>query len=237
MIDKLSLDLLPRVLVLAGPSGSGKSEISANLALQLNRSGSVVLIDLDLVKPLFRLRNARQGIERFKIHLVTPGGEWDNSDFPVVPGEVNRWLSSDKRVIIDVGGNGQGAKILNQYRNLLDQAEFLMFFVCNPYRPFSGSPQSLQEQLESIESQTGLKVKGIVSNPHLKEHTDSEIIKFGHALVEDFSQRTGLPVLLVAVREDLVPSVSFRTTPILPLKVFIRLPWEYESAEWKEEHV
>ncbi|MGB9833917.1 MAG: zeta toxin family protein [bacterium] len=227
MENLLNARLFPRILVLAGPSGAGKSEISANLALNLNLDGNVVLIDLDLIKPLFRLRNARGEIQRLKIHLVTSGGEWDSSDLPVIPAEVNRWLVSENRVIIDVGGDGQGARILNQYRDILGKQNYLTLFVANPYRPFSQTVQSLEVQLESIEEQTGTKVKGLVSNPHLKEHTNPEIIKSGHAIVEELSEKLGLPIFFVAVREDLVPLVNFLEVPLLPLKFFIRPPWEY----------
>ena len=44
-----------RILVLVGNYGSGKTEISLNLALKLARRGEkVTLVDLDIVNPYFR---------------------------------------------------------------------------------------------------------------------------------------------------------------------------------------
>lgn len=226
MVNSFSLHLLPRILILAGPSGAGKSEISANLALRLNLDSNVVLIDLDLVKPFFRLRNARNEIQSLKIQLVTSGGEWDHTDLPVIPAEVNRWLLSPNRVIIDVGGEGQGSRLLNQYHDILESQNPLTLFVANPYRPFSRTVEELSAQLESIQEQTRAKIKGIVSNPHLKEFTNLEIIKSGHAIVENFSGRSGLPIFFLAVREDLAPLLTFSEVPLLPLRFFIRPPWE-----------
>jgi len=223
----INLRCLSRILVLSGPSGAGKSEISVNLALKLNQDKGVVLIDLDLIKPFFRLRNARSEIQNLKVRLITSAGEWDSTDLPVIPAEVNRWLLSPNRVIIDVGGEGQGARILKQYRDTLESQNSLVLFVANPYRPFSRTVQELKEQLESIQEHTGMSIKGIISNPHLKEFTDLEIIRTGHAIVEDFSKKSGLPILLLAVREDLVPLLTSSEIPLLPLKFFIRPPWEY----------
>lgn len=221
--------VFPKVVVLAGPSGSGKSEISANLALKLSANGEVTLIDLDLVKPLFRLRNARGEIRKLKINFISPGGEWDSSDLPVFPGDFQRCLYSSNRLIIDVGGDGQGAKILNQISHTFEEQNSLILFVANPFRPFSRRVKDLIEQLENIERQTGIKIRGIVSNPHLKEHTHEGIIKSGHAIVEQFSQEVCLPIFFLAVREDLVPFIGDYGLPLLPLKVFIRPPWDYPS--------
>lgn len=219
--------IFPKVIVLAGPSGAGKSEISANLALKLSLDGDVALIDLDLIKPLFRLRNARSEIRRLRINFISPGGEGDTSDLPIFPAEIHRFLNSSSRLIIDVGGDGQGAKILNQFTDFLPDATSLILFVANPYRPFSRKVEDLKGQLQSLEFQTGIKVKGIVSNPHLKEQTDETIIISGHAIVEEFSREVCLPIFFLAVREDLVPFLGNFDLPLLPLKVFIRPPWDY----------
>lgn len=221
--------VFPKIIVLAGPSGSGKSEISANLAWKFSSNGEVVLIDLDLIKPLFRLRNARGEIQRLKINLVSPGGQWDTSDLPVFPGDIHRYFNSTHRLIIDVGGDGQGVKILHQISNWFQDPNSLVLFVANPFRPFSRKVGDLIEQLKNIERQGGIKVKGIVSNPHLKEHTHEGIIKSGHAIVEQFSKEVCLPIFFLAVREDLVPFLCDYGLPLLPLKVFIRPPWDYQS--------
>ena len=63
-------------LVLVGHFGSGKTEIAVNLALALaaERPG-VNLVDLDLVKPYFRCRLARDAVGPRGVRLVAPEGE------------------------------------------------------------------------------------------------------------------------------------------------------------------
>ena len=51
---------LDGIIVIAGNYGSGKTEISINLAINRKRSGlNVRIADLDLVNPYFRTREAR----------------------------------------------------------------------------------------------------------------------------------------------------------------------------------
>ena len=64
-----------RILVLVGNYGSGKTEISLNLALKLARRGEkVTLVDLDIVNPYFRSRERRDLLESAGIRLISSWG-------------------------------------------------------------------------------------------------------------------------------------------------------------------
>ncbi len=63
-----------RVTVFVGHFGSGKTEIALNGALDLAATGEpVTLVDLDVVKPYFRSRAARNLLEQAGVELVAPG--------------------------------------------------------------------------------------------------------------------------------------------------------------------
>jgi hypothetical protein len=203
---------LKRVVVLAGPSGSGKSEISLNLACR-GRQGvlePVVLVDLDVVKPLFRLRNLRAQIEPLRLRFITSGKEWDGADLPILPSQLGRWLESDQTVIVDLGGGEAGARVLAQYASSLPLEETEMLFVANPNRPFARDAQESLTALRGIEANTGIPFTGLASNPHLKEYTALSTIMDGHKLVEELSFQSGLPIAFIAVREDLAAAVRAR---------------------------
>ncbi|MCX5970655.1 MAG: zeta toxin family protein [Coprothermobacterota bacterium] len=201
---------MKRVVILAGPSGSGKSEISLNLALQCKQQEPVVLVDLDIIKPLFRLRNLRAQIEPLRLRFVTSGREWDGADMPVLPSQLGRWLESDQTVIIDLGGDGAGARVLAQYTSSLPIKETEMLFVANPNRPFARDAEECLAALRGIEANSGIPFTALVSNPHLKEYTALSTILDGHYLVEELSRLSGLPIACIAVREDLAPAVRAR---------------------------
>lgn len=223
-------------MIVAGPSGSGKSEVSVNLCRRLKRQEPVALVDLDIVKPLFRLRNMRPYLEPFHLRLISSGEQWDLADLPVLPGDLGSWLLSNSRVVIDLGGEGAGARVIRQYQSVLDGQDAEVFFVANPYRPFSTTAEALALQLAEIESFTGLTIHRLISNPHLKEHSSLAKILSGHRVVEEFASLSGRPVLFLAVREDLVSAVCKAVAvPILPMKLFIQPPWEVPDIR-KEEH-
>ena len=65
-----------RVIVLVGGFGSGKTEVSVNLAKFLAgpKNSPVTIVDLDLVNPYFRTREALQEMEALGIRVIAPAG-------------------------------------------------------------------------------------------------------------------------------------------------------------------
>ena len=50
---------MKKVRVLIGNFGSGKTELSLNFAIQAAKTGSSVLVDLDVINPYFRSAERR----------------------------------------------------------------------------------------------------------------------------------------------------------------------------------
>ena len=64
---------LEGIVVIVGNYGSGKTEVSINLALNKRREGiDVRVADLDLVNPYFRAREARKPLTELGIDVVLP---------------------------------------------------------------------------------------------------------------------------------------------------------------------
>ena len=62
---------LTGVVVIVGNYGSGKTEVSINLAVHRKRDGMDVRIaDLDLVNPYFRTREARGALSEMGVEIV-----------------------------------------------------------------------------------------------------------------------------------------------------------------------
>src|SRR3972149_4090471 len=132
-----------RVEVFIGPFGSGKTEVALNRGLLLAAEGSAVtLVDLDIVDPFFRARQVREVLARAGISVVAPEGEWEGADLPLLIPQVFGSLQRPGHIILDVGGEVQGAIILRQVRTLLpgDGGGFL---VGEPVRGAGGETAGL----------------------------------------------------------------------------------------------
>ena len=76
---------LAGIVAIVGNYGSGKTEISINLAVNRKRAGMAVRIaDLDLVNPYFRTREAKDTLEAWGIDVVLPSDEYLQADLPIL---------------------------------------------------------------------------------------------------------------------------------------------------------
>ncbi|MFH2054552.1 MAG: hypothetical protein ABIJ61_01220, partial [bacterium] len=102
------------LLVIVGGYGSGKSEISVNLAryLAVSQPDPVSIADLDLVNPYFRSREALKQLNSLGIKVIAPQGDMQHADLPVVLPEIRGAIGgADGPVILDVGGDDVGSRV------------------------------------------------------------------------------------------------------------------------------
>lgn len=214
------------VTVLVGHFGSGKTEIALNLAFALRAQGEhVTLVDLDLVKPYFRSRLAREELSAAGIGLVVPPGEQLYADLPIlvpmVAGAVGR-AGAEERVIIDVGGDDTGARVLGAVRGVGAPGRAEALFVVNVRRPFAESRNEVLAMMRGIEAVARLPLAGLIANTHLIEETTPEIVLEGVRMAQELEQVTGVPLRFCAVLERVVATLDTRSfngsrCPILPI--------------------
>ena len=103
------------VILFTGNYGSGKTEVAVNYASWLAREGKRVQIaDLDLVNPYFRVREAREPLEKLGIEVVAPAGDYHSADLPILLPQVKGLIEHPKGyTILDVGGDNVGATVLS----------------------------------------------------------------------------------------------------------------------------
>ena len=115
LIIVISKSNMKRITIISGHYGSGKSEVSVNLAIN-NKID--YLVDVDIINPYFRSRGLASFLEENNIHLVesTVKGML-GSDLPYVSGEgVVPFVNPDITAIYDLGGTENGARVLIQFR-------------------------------------------------------------------------------------------------------------------------
>ncbi len=107
-----------RVSILTGHYGTGKTEVSVNLALALAGEGErVMLADLDIVNPYFRSRERRPLLENAGVRVISSSQACSDADVPALPAELLTILENrDVRGILDIGGDPVGARVLARFQ-------------------------------------------------------------------------------------------------------------------------
>ena len=136
-----------RIAVFLGEAGCGKSELSVHWALQAAAEGKKVsFFDLDQTKPLMRSRDVESLLESAGVSVHF---EHQTADAPTqVGGLVPALLDEKRTVILDVGGNDTGARLIGGCAHLLKSAD--AYFVVNPYRPWSGTVEHIDGTLSAV---------------------------------------------------------------------------------------
>ncbi len=218
-----------RVTVLVGHFGSGKTEIALNLAMDMaSRGEPVTMADLDVVKPYFRTRSARGLLAESGIELLAPDGPNIHADLPIIVPQIRSHLRrSDCRLIIDVGGDDVGARVLGSLADVVPGGETECLLVLNFRRPSTPNPAAAVEMARQIEAVGRLPVAGLISNTHLMDETTLEIILEGLQSARSTAEILGIPVCAAAASEVL--AIELRAVidePVVALRRIVLPPFE-----------
>lgn len=217
-----------RVSIITGHYGTGKTELSVNLALALVAEGKrVMLADLDIVNPYFRSRERRPQLEAAGIQVISSSQACSDADVPALPAELLAILENrDIRGILDIGGDPVGARVLARFQPKIVQEDYQLIFVLNANRPEVREAEHAIAYLRSIEAVTGLTCSGIVNNTHLCGETTPAEIRKGAALAEAVSRQTGIPILCHTAEVRFADAVSDLREPVFPITINMKKPWE-----------
>jgi len=225
MVEKLS-----RIVVVSGHYGSGKTNLSVNLAVDLKRQGrKVTLVDLDIVNPYFRSADFKKFCEEEDIQLLVPAFANSNLDIPALSTPImGKLRDQDTTVILDVGGDSAGASALGQYAKVIAEQGYDMLYVVNFHRYLTRSPEEAAQILHEIAYSGRLTPTGLVNNSNRAfETTVDDLIRSQDKMTE-LSRQTGLPVFCTSVQKKLADGLAGAVEEIYPIDVFVKAPWATE---------
>ncbi len=219
--------------ILTGHRGSGKTEVAINLAIHLSQAprqsrhqSAVALIDADIVNPYFAAREARSVLELRGLTVAAPS--ITTTDLPVLSGEMYRCLHHNdaQAVVIDVGGDPAGARILRTLHRHLQGKTLSVYCVVNTKRPSTSNCQGIIEYIDAIAAASQLPMTGFIHNTHLLHETSVEDIAQGQQVLQQVSAITGLPVMLTTMMKHLAGAIQTIDNDVLTLEQYIKPPYE-----------
>ncbi len=221
---------LTGIVVVVGNYGSGKTEVSINLAVHRKRAGADVRIaDLDLVNPYFRTREAKGPLSEMGIEVVLPPDQYLQADLPILSPSVAGMIRRPAELtLLDVGGDDVGATVLATLEDAFKDKPMRVLQIVNPLRPFTETIEGCLKVREEIEQAAKLAVDGICGNANLMDETSADDIYDGYEFVNRLSDQSGLPLEFITVARGLLPAVDVRrfSCPVLPIERQLVPPWQ-----------
>jgi len=219
-----------RITIFSGHFGSGKTELAINTALKERAQYEKVAInDLDVINPYFRSRDVENVFQETEIELIAPKNQLAASDLPIVSGEIYRVIHDRRyRVIIDAGGDKDGATVLGQYYHEWKELSPELLFVLNANRPYVSSLEGAIDTIKRIEQAARIKVTGIINNTNIGHETSMEDIRKGYELSKRVSERLKIPIAGTTIscnlQKEAVDFVAKHKSMFI--KRYMKLPWE-----------
>ena len=219
---------MKKITIITGHYGSGKTNLSVNLAVKAAEEGKkVAVVDLDLVNPYFRTADFKQLFEDKGIKLIAPDFANTNLDVPSIQFDVEQLAASEDCLIIDVGGDDAGATALGRYAEALLEmlpGDIDMLYVINQRRTLTSNADEAVTLMYEIEAASRMKHTAIVNNTNLGNETTADIVEASRKFAEETSQKTGLPVVYTVYPKDIAADVSAEDK--FPAEICVKPIWE-----------
>lgn len=217
---------MKKINIITGHYGCGKTNVSANMAVELSRHNKVTVVDLDIVNPYFRTADFTEMFKGYNIELVKSMYANTNLDIPAISFDLERICTDDGYCIIDVGGDDDGATALGRYAeafgNFKDDIEF--YYVINACRYFNDEQDEALSMLKDIEFASHMKVTKLINNTNLGKETTADIVLDNISYVDKISDKCGLSV-------EFVTAPRFLKSPRLDkivkyVDIYVKPIWE-----------
>ena len=215
-------------VVFLGEAGCGKSEIAINFAFRLREETNqkIHFFDMDQTKPLFRSRDITNQISKAGIEFHYNADTSIEDVAAVASGVIEAIEEPGSYVIMDIGGNEHGARMIGQFSKYLNSDNCQVFFLINPYRPWSRDYSGIAESIERITNASRITNISIISNPNFGLETTAEDVVKGNdrlsAMLNGY-----LSISLVCVHERLYAELFDKIdAPLFPVRIYILYPWQ-----------
>lgn len=225
------MELSP-ITVLVGHAGVGKTNAALGLALAEAAAGrDVTLADFDVVNPYFRSSDYPELLAEAGVRLIAPVLARTTLDTPSLTGELDAVIAQTayeperRRLILDVGGDDDGATTIGRWSAQLREAGARVLYVVSAFRALTQKPEEAAAMLPSIEEHAHLRADAILNTSNLGDETTMEHVECGRAFAREVAKLCGLP-LEATIVPAVVGEVPTADEPIIMMPRHVRLPWD-----------
>ena len=194
-----------RLTIIIGAYGSGKSEISVNMALAQRKAlpdRNLLIADLDIVNPFYRSSDCASVLKEAGVRLVTPLYAGSNVDAPVLPPDMYVIFDDESyQGVFDIGGEDMGALVLGSLKQRIENTDAVIYMAVNTLRPFTSDPEQITVMTNELSAAAGFKINGYLNNTNLLEETTAEMLAEGEQKIMEASAVTGVPLIADCVME------------------------------------
>ncbi len=217
------------VTIITGHYGCGKTNLAVNLAVAAAKAGrKVFAVDLDIVNPYFRTADFGGVFVQYGIELVASMYANSNLDIPAISFDLERIAREDADVMIDVGGDDDGALALGRYKEAFETLDvaYEMLYVINQRRLLTEKPAEALALLREIEQNSRLKATGIVNNTNLGAETQIVTILESLPYALEIARIANLPLLYSTVPAFLADKQEEIPAKTMPVEIYVKPIWE-----------
>lgn len=182
---------------------------------------NVAVADLDIVNPYFRTKDSLEDFRKQNIRLICSEYANTNLDIPALPQDMYA-ITDDRsmKVILDIGGDDRGALALGRLApKINEENDFEMLMVINRFRPLTPDADSTIEVMREIETAGGIRFTGLVNNSNLGVETTAQDVIGSLAYANSVAEKSGLPVVLTTVTEELFDELKDKIPNLFPMKL------------------
>lgn len=235
---------MKRITVLVGHAGTGKTNVALGLALAAAKRGhAVTLADLDVVNPYFRSSDYPELLRDAGVRLIAPVMARTTLDTPSLTGELDAAIGEaannpDARLILDVGGDDDGATTIGRWSRMLADADAQVLYVVSAFRALTQTPEAAAAMLPDIEGHAHLRANAVLNTSNLGDETTLDHVRHGRAFAREVARLCSLPLAATVV-----PQVAAGTMdpdrviealtedepdpePMLLMPRLVRTPWD-----------
>lgn len=217
-----------RITIFTGHFGSGKTETALGEALRSIKNEPTTIVDLDTVNVFLRTSEATKILTDQGVKVLSPRFAVSQLDIPALTPQMDgAFYRQDGRLIVDIGGDESGARVLGRYHASLVEQGYDFYLVVNINRPFTRDRYEIKEMAEEIQEACRLRITGIINNTHMMDETTVEDVLKGQVEAEAAAKMLGIegPVL-TSCMPQWIPESMKDSQYIIQMKPILQPPWK-----------